>query len=114
MGDERIAGVSETFCGTEITCQQFIEFLLDYLAGELSPREQAIFAAHLSICPDCVNYLESYQHTLLLQRQVLRSEIGNQQLPPDAPPLPEDLVRADPRSASPRITRAVRLGAGST
>lgn len=43
-----------------IICREFVEFLADYLAGELLPAIQAEFEFHLTDCPDCVLYLKSY------------------------------------------------------
>jgi anti-sigma factor RsiW len=53
----------------EITCREFIEFLADYLAGELSPASQAEFDFHLSDCPDCASYLKSYEATIRLGKE---------------------------------------------
>ncbi|NOT54468.1 MAG: hypothetical protein HOP18_07675 [Deltaproteobacteria bacterium] len=55
----------------EITCREFIEFLSAYLAGELSPASQAEFDFHLSDCPDCALYLQSYEDTIRLGKEAL-------------------------------------------
>jgi len=52
-----------------ITCREFVEFLADYLAGELSPTSQAEFEFHLSDCPDCTLYLKSYEETIRLGKE---------------------------------------------
>jgi anti-sigma factor RsiW len=44
-----------------VTCRKFIEFLMEYLNGELSPQEHAEFEAHLAECPWCVAYMQTYQ-----------------------------------------------------
>lgn len=72
--------------GTELSCREIIDFVMAYLDGDLPERERAIFDAHLSICPDCVNYVESYKSTIALTKQT--------KLPTDAAPIPDDLVRA--------------------
>jgi anti-sigma factor RsiW len=72
-----------------ITCREFVEFLSAYLAGELSPASQAEFEFHLSDCPDCVLYLQSYEETIRLGKAAC-SDL-------DTPPpgdAPEELIQA--------------------
>jgi anti-sigma factor RsiW len=74
---------------TSMTCREFVDFLMEYLSGELSARERAEFGWHLAECPDCSTYLQSYQETIKLGKAVFAD--------PDAPvPLgvPEELVQA--------------------
>lgn len=47
-----------------MTCQQFIEFLMRYLDGELTGEERQIFEEHLEKCPPCVAYLDTYRQTI--------------------------------------------------
>jgi len=49
-----------------MTCREFIDFLMEYLSGELSARERAEFERHLADCPDCSAYLRSYEETIKL------------------------------------------------
>lgn len=49
-----------------LDCRQVIDFLAAYLDGELSQGERSDFEAHLTVCPDCVSYLESYRETARL------------------------------------------------
>lgn len=73
----------------EVTCREFIEFLSAYLAGELSPASQAEFHFHLSDCPDCALYLQSYEDTIRLGKEAFPDL--------DAPvpgEVPEELVQA--------------------
>ncbi len=72
-----------------MTCEEFIEFLLDYDEGRLPPDVQARFDEHLSICPDCVNYLASYRATIALGKSAFADPKGP--LPAD---VPEELVQA--------------------
>ena len=71
-----------------ITCREFIEFLADYLAGDLPPASQAEFEFHLSDCPDCALYLKSYEETIRLGKAVC-SDL-NAPLPAD---VPEELMQ---------------------
>ena len=65
-----------------LTCKEFIDFLAEYLDGELSAERVAIFDQHLAICPDCVAYLESYKSTIGLLKDASRQ--GDSELPEDA------------------------------
>ena len=70
-------------------CREFIDFLLEYLSGELSASAGAEFERHLADCPDCSAYLKSYEETVKLGKVVFAD--------PDAPvpqDVPEELVQA--------------------
>jgi anti-sigma factor RsiW len=72
-----------------MTCREFIDFLMEFLNGAMPPEQHALFEAHLAECPDCVNYLHSYEETVRLGRAAFGE--------PDAPlpeSIPEDLVQA--------------------
>ena len=58
-----------------ISCQQLIEFCLDYLEGALPEHEQVGFRRHLARCPDCVTFFETYQKTPELSREALATQI---------------------------------------
>jgi anti-sigma factor RsiW len=49
-----------------ITCQELIDFLYQYLEGELPEDRCFEFERHLKVCPDCVNYVEQYRATMRL------------------------------------------------
>lgn len=51
-----------------LTCKEFIEFLDDYVAGAQESPVRTEFERHLAVCPDCVTYLRTYQHTIALAR----------------------------------------------
>lgn len=44
-------------------CPQMMELLVDYLDGELSSEQKDHLELHLSLCPPCVAFLESYKST---------------------------------------------------
>ncbi|MFQ5788855.1 MAG: anti-sigma factor family protein [Acidobacteriota bacterium] len=72
-----------------ITCRKLIDFLHDYLSGELPESQRTIFEGHLKICPSCEAYLQNYQVTIRLGREACNS--------PDEPPpkdVPEELIQA--------------------
>ena len=72
-----------------MTCREFVDFLADYLSGELRPETQSAFEDHLAHCPSCVVYLNTYRDTQVLARAAL--EGPGTALPEE---VPEDLVRA--------------------
>jgi anti-sigma factor RsiW len=72
-----------------ITCREFVDFLDDYLARRLEPPQVAEFNNHLSGCPPCVAYMQTYEDSIRLGKAAMtRSEEPT----PDA--VPEDLVAA--------------------
>lgn len=72
-----------------LSCREFVEFLMDYLDGELGERERRVFEAHIGDCSPCGTYLETYRETVRLGRSVCREPAGP--VPDD---VPEELVRA--------------------
>jgi anti-sigma factor RsiW len=73
-----------------LSCREFIEFIMDWLDGELDPGVRREFAEHLEMCPDCVDYLESYRRTVALGKAAWESP-GDAPVPDD---VPEELVQA--------------------
>lgn len=71
-----------------IPCEEVITFLWAYLSGELPPEKVAEFERHLSVCPSCVNYIETYKKTIELSRGTFQPESG------EGGEMPEDLMRA--------------------
>jgi anti-sigma factor RsiW len=54
-----------------------VEVLIDFVADELPPEEVERIRQHLTQCPPCASYVETYQLTIHLVRR----------LPPVAPPV---------------------------
>jgi len=67
-------------------CEDVIGFLMDYLNRELPEQKLAAFERHLSQCPSCINYLNSYRQTVDLGRSLPELDAGEA--------LPEELVQA--------------------
>ena len=44
-----------------MTCRECAEFLSDYLEGDLAIEVRQVFEGHLSLCPNCVTYLEQFR-----------------------------------------------------
>ncbi|NOT54470.1 MAG: hypothetical protein HOP18_07685 [Deltaproteobacteria bacterium] len=72
-----------------MTCRDFIDFLESYTSGALSRKEQALFHLHLSLCPHCTKYLDSYQKTIRIGKAVLAPT--DDTVPAE---VPEDLIKA--------------------
>ena len=72
-----------------ISCRELVDFLMDYLSGELEASQRAAFEEHLAACPWCVAYMQTYQQTV---------QLGKAALQPSSDPVPEnvpdELVRA--------------------
>ena len=79
-----------------MNCREFAEFLHEYLFGNLSAEQRAVFDKHLAECPWCVAYLDSYRKTIQLEQSAFSA-------PEDAPPpadVAEELVQAILRARS--------------
>jgi len=46
------------------TCKQIADLVSDYLNGTLSSRVKRDLDTHLSRCPDCVAFLNTYRETV--------------------------------------------------
>ncbi len=85
----RFKGFMQTHIHGMITCTEFDEFVLDYLGGELTERQRALFERHIRWCRECRQYLQGYQHAMRFGRAALpRSDDA---VPED---VPEDLINA--------------------
>ena len=71
-----------------MTCRELVEFLADYLAGQLAPEVRRVFEIHLGDCPECATYLRGYADAIRLARASAEAD--------DAvlAEVPERLVRA--------------------
>jgi anti-sigma factor RsiW len=45
----------------ELTCRDGVELLMDYLEGTLGSPEREAIETHVSGCPRCVAFIESYR-----------------------------------------------------
>ena len=48
----------------ELTCQEFVEVVTDYLEGALGRRARRRFEAHIAACDGCEAYLEQLRATI--------------------------------------------------
>lgn len=69
-----------------MTCKEMVDFLLDFTDDNLPSDEKKQFEHHLSLCPECTDYLDSYRATTALARDAYEDEACED--------LPESLVAA--------------------
>ncbi len=50
----------------QLSCQELVELVTDYLEGALPEAEQARFEQHLSPCDGCREYVEQIRTTIAL------------------------------------------------
>jgi anti-sigma factor RsiW len=72
-----------------MTCREVVEFLAEYLAGELSPAQHKVFTEHLDACPECVAYLKGYEEAIRLGKAAFSDP--DESVSDD---VPEELVQA--------------------
>ncbi len=72
-----------------MTCQELIEFLTEYLDGQLPMTQRVAFDFHLALCRDCRSYLHNFKTTIQLSKQACG-------IPPQeiSENIPDDLVKA--------------------
>jgi mycothiol system anti-sigma-R factor len=68
----------------ELTCQEFVELVTEYLDGAMPAEERARFEAHLADCPSCGSYLDQIRQTMRLlgrlSEETLPAEIKEEML----------------------------------
>ena len=69
-----------------MTCRDFADFVMDYFDGQLGDATRARFDEHLTLCPDCVQYLRQYRDTVQASQAAFDDELPAT--------VPSDLVQA--------------------
>jgi anti-sigma factor RsiW len=59
-----------------LTCQELVELVTDYLEGTLSRREREAFEAHLAGCTNCSVYVEQFRQTIELSGTLRESDVS--------------------------------------
>lgn len=83
----------------ELSCRDFVEVIMAWLDGELEASTRDLFDAHLVVCPDCVDYLDSYKTTVALGKCICDPDDPEAPVPDD---VPDDLVQAVLAARRPR------------
>ena len=58
-----------------IACADGVEMLMDYIEGTLPAADRELVAAHVSACPRCVAFVESYRQTPRIMRAATAAEM---------------------------------------
>ena len=48
----------------EITCQELVEVITDYLEGRMPPNRRPLFEEHVAFCSWCETYLHQMRETI--------------------------------------------------
>ena len=54
-----------------LSCQEVVDYCLDFLSGSLPTTERQLFSAHLRNCPECMKFFETYRKTPEISREAL-------------------------------------------
>jgi predicted anti-sigma-YlaC factor YlaD len=54
----------------ELSCQEVVELVTDYLEQALLPEMKAAFEEHVAECPGCDAYIEQVQQTIRMLRKL--------------------------------------------
>ncbi|HSR50583.1 MAG TPA: zf-HC2 domain-containing protein [Acidobacteriota bacterium] len=57
-----------------LTCREAIDFLIDYVQGEMPPKQAEVFEEHLDRCPPCQAYLETYREAVRMGKEVCKED----------------------------------------
>jgi predicted anti-sigma-YlaC factor YlaD len=60
----------------DLTCQELVEVVTDYLEGALAPHDLARFEQHLKVCPACLDYVEQIRSTIHLANHLRAEQIA--------------------------------------
>jgi anti-sigma factor RsiW len=69
-----------------LTCREVVDFLLDYLDGDLPEGVVRQFERHLAGCRDCANFLTTYRATIALAGSAMHAcdgDAADEQFPED-------------------------------
>jgi anti-sigma factor RsiW len=60
----------------QLSCQELIELVTDYLEGALPPEQRARFDEHLELCDGCTAYLEQIRVTITLVGRLTPEDVS--------------------------------------
>jgi anti-sigma factor RsiW len=70
-----------------LTCQEVLDYLTEYLEGNLPAGEHTRMDEHLAVCPECVAYLKNFRATIAATKCACEDD-------PAIAQIPEELVQA--------------------
>ena len=59
----------------QLSCQELVELVTDYLEDTLPPEERARFEAHVEPCDGCRTYLEQMRTTIQLTGRITPEDV---------------------------------------
>ena len=59
-----------------LTCQELVELVTDYLEGTLSRRNREAFETHIAGCTNCRVYLEQFRQTIALSGTLTEGDVS--------------------------------------
>ena len=60
----------------QLSCQELVELVTEYLEGTLTAESRARFEEHLGICEGCRNYLEQMETTVRLVGRIRPGDLS--------------------------------------
>ena len=63
-----------TSAQTEISCQEFVELVTDFIEGQLAEARRIEVEIHLGTCDGCETYLEQIRHTIAALRRLAQDD----------------------------------------
>jgi anti-sigma factor RsiW len=60
----------------QLSCQELVELVTDYLESALSPEDTDRFEEHLGRCSGCAAYLEQIRQTIALTGRLTRDSLS--------------------------------------
>jgi anti-sigma factor RsiW len=71
---------------TDLSCEEVVELVTDYLEDALSDTDRTRFEVHLTYCSGCHSYLEQMRGTI--------AAVGGLAAASEAPAVPDELVES--------------------
>jgi anti-sigma factor RsiW len=60
----------------ELSCQELVELVTEYLEGVMKPADRRLFEAHLVYCEGCVTYLAQMRETIALVGRLSEEDVS--------------------------------------
>jgi hypothetical protein len=67
---------TEAMTLNELTCQEFVELVTDYLEGALPDGERMRFDDHMAGCTGCTRYLEQMRWTITTAGRLRENDLS--------------------------------------
>jgi anti-sigma factor RsiW len=62
----------------ELSCDELVELVTDYLEGALPPPERERFEQHLRDCPGCTTYLEQMRQVIRVAGRLSEADVPHE------------------------------------